>query len=68
LKQKWGARVLKSYDLYLFAADKNLICGWHSFEAVDDHAALEVADVLVIQPPAELWQESTLIKRWEIAS
>jgi hypothetical protein len=60
--------VQKSYDLYLFAAHKDLICGWHSFEAVDDKAALKVADALIIRPPAELWHEITLIKRWESGS
>ena len=65
VEQARGARVLKNYDLYLFAADKDLICGWHRFEAADDKAALDVADALVIRPPAELWHEITLVKRWE---
>ena len=60
--------MLKSYDIYLFAADKDVICGWHRFEAVDDKAALDVAEALVIRQPAELWQEITLVKRWDSGS
>lgn len=55
---------MKTYDLYMFAADGEVILGWHSFDAADERAALEIAEGLVQQPPAELWQDSTLVRRW----
>ena len=59
------AQHIKTYDLYLFASDGGVILGWHSFEARNDEAALEIAQPLVTQPPVELWQDSTLVKRWD---
>lgn len=56
---------MKTYDLYLFAGDRQVILGWHSFEAENDEAALEIAQPLVTEPPVELWQDSTLVQRWE---
>lgn len=54
-----------TYDLYLFAEGKNVILGWHSFEADEEGDALDLAEGLVQQPPAELWQGTVLVKRWE---
>lgn len=55
---------MKTYDLYLFAADWKIILGWHKFDASDDEAAIEVAQALVNQPPVELWRDGLLVKRW----
>ena len=55
---------MKTYDLYLFVADGELIRGWHSFEAQSDEAAIEVAERLAQQVPLELWREESLVKRW----
>ena len=56
---------VNKYDFYVFVAGKKVVCGWHSFEAATDDAALKIASDLLPSLPAELWQESTLIKRWE---
>ena len=56
---------LKIYDLYLLARDRGVILGWHSFEAEDDQAAIEIASRLVTQPPVELWLEGNRVKRWD---
>lgn len=56
-----------TFDLYLFAEGKDVVLGWHTFNADDESMALELAEGLVQQPPAELWQGSTLVKRWEPA-
>ncbi|MCL6683964.1 hypothetical protein [Sphingomonas alba] len=56
---------MKVYDLYLFATEKAVVLGWHSYEADGDQAAIQIANELVKQPPAELWQESNLIKHWD---
>ena len=56
---------MKTYDLYMFLSESNLIGGWHSFEAESDGAAIEVAEGLAQQFPLELWQEGSLVKRWE---
>lgn len=56
---------MKTYDLYLFSPGREVISGWHSFEAAQDEGALEIADGLVKQPPAELWRDSVLAKCWE---
>ena len=56
---------MRTYDLYMFAADGKVIQGWHKFEAADDDAALAIAKALVKQPPVELWRESILVKKWE---
>ena len=54
-----------TYDLYLFAEGKNVVLGWHSFEADEESDAVDLAEGLVQQPPAELWQGTALVKRWE---
>ena len=54
-----------TFDLYLFADGKDVVLGWHSFDAEGESEALELAEGLVHQPPAELWQGSALVKRWE---
>jgi hypothetical protein len=56
---------MKTYDLYLFVADSDLIGGWHRFEAQSDEAAIAVAEGLAQRDPLELWRESSLVKRWE---
>ncbi len=60
-----GLPGLKAYELYLFAPDGKVVVGWHSFDAKDDEAAAEIADGLAQQALLELWQGSTLVKRWE---
>jgi hypothetical protein len=55
----------KTYDLYLFNTEREVISGWHSFDAAEDEEALKIAEGLVRQPPAELWQASALVKRWD---
>ena len=57
---------MKNYDLYLLAEDRGVILGWHSFEAEDDKAAVEIAKPLITQPPVELWLEGNLVKRWDL--
>ena len=54
-----------TYDLYMFAENKDVVLGWHSFEAEAHQDALDLAEGLVQQPPAELWQGTALVKRWE---
>lgn len=56
---------MKTYDLYLFAKERDVIVGWHRFDASRDSDALEIAENLVSQPPAELWQSGALVKHWE---
>jgi hypothetical protein len=56
---------MKTYDLYLFASDGDVILGWHSFDAAEDREALKIADSLVQLPPAELCQDGKLVKKWE---
>lgn len=56
---------MKTYDLYLLANDREILLGWHSFEAANDEAAIEIAQALVTQPPAELCRDGALVKRWE---
>jgi hypothetical protein len=56
---------MKTYDLYLFASDREIILGWHSFDADGDEPAVEVAAGLAQQGPLELWQDERLVKRWE---
>ena len=57
---------MKTYDLYLFVSESDLIGGWHSFEAESDEAAIEVAEGFAQQAlPIELWKEVSLVKRWE---
>ena len=56
---------MKTYDLYLFNTGQEVISGWHSFDAAEDEDALKIAEGLVTQRPAELWQASALVKRWD---
>lgn len=57
---------MKTYDLYLYATDRELILGWHRFEAEGDETAVQIAVGLAEQQtPLELWQDQSLIKRWE---
>ena len=56
---------MKTYDLYLFNSERQVISGWHKFDAAKDEDALKIAEELVKQPPAELWQATALVKRWE---
>lgn len=56
---------MKTYDLYLFDVGPETLLGWHSFVAADEKTALEIAQALVLQPPAELWQEGRIVKRWD---
>jgi hypothetical protein len=55
---------MKTYDLYLFASDREIILGWHSFDADGDERAVEVAAGLAQPGPLELWQDERLVKRW----
>ncbi len=59
---------MRTYDLYMFAAEGQVIQGWHKFDAADDHAAIAIATALVKHLPVELWRESVLVKRWEPAA
>lgn len=59
---------MKTYDLYLFAKEKAVIVGWHRFDASQDSEALGIAENLVSQPPAELWQGGSLVKHWDSAA
>jgi hypothetical protein len=54
-----------TYDLYLFAKEGGVVVGWHRFDALQDSDALEIADRLVSQPPAELWRDDSLVKQWD---
>lgn len=56
---------MRTYDLYLFAEEGNVIVGWHRFDAPQDSEALAIAEGLVWHPPAELWQAGALVKRWD---
>ena len=56
---------MKTYDLYLFATKRDVIVGWHRFDAPEDRDALKIAERLVRQPPAELWQGGALVKHWD---
>ena len=57
---------MNTYDLYLFSGEKNLVVGWHRFDAPEDGKALEIAAGLVLQPPAELWKSDSLVRRWDV--
>ena len=59
---------MTTYDLYVLDADSGVILGWHKFEVDDDNAAIEMAQALVRQPPAELWRGDLLVKKWEAPS
>lgn len=56
---------MKTYDLYLFNSERQVISGWHKFDASKDEDVLKIAEELVKQPPAELWQATALVKRWD---
>jgi hypothetical protein len=56
---------MNTYDLYLFAKEGGVVVGWHRFDALQDSDALEIADRLVSQPPAELWRGGDLVKQWD---
>ena len=56
---------MNSYNLYLYDKEGGVVVGWHRFDALKDSDALEIADGLVSQPPAELWRGDLLVKQWD---
>jgi hypothetical protein len=55
---------MKRYDLYVYELGSEMIIGWHMFDAVNDHAAIQVTVALELTGRVELWSDAELVKRW----
>jgi hypothetical protein len=53
------------YDLYRYDPAGNIVVGWHRFEADDDDHALRISEELATHPPAEIWRDQRIVKRWD---
>ena len=58
---------MKTYDLYAFGTNPEIIVGWHKIESHDHETAIALAAEIVQhgQRPHELWHGEYLVMRWE---
>ena len=55
----------KTYNLYLFGPNSDVIVHWEKVECDDDETAIKTVQSITGQTPCELWLDDKLIQRWD---
>jgi hypothetical protein len=56
---------VKRYDLYVYEPDTEVVIGWHKLKAEDSKSAYVIAHSLGLSGRIELWEDDSVVKRWE---